>query len=519
MKSLLLLGAFAVAASSFADSTITILHTNDLHARVEGSKVGAGTYGGYARHASLIRKFMASDPNPLLVNAGDTFQGTIFFNVYEGLADLTYLNSMHYRAAAVGNHEFDRGPGVLSNFVGNAQFPILACNLDVSTEAALNGLIKPWTIVQVGKERVGLIGAVTEDLPHISAIGPNVKMLPIEDALNKAVADLTAQKVDKIILLSHCGYTAEQKYAHDIEGLDVIVGGHSHTLLGSFDNKDFPKPEGPYPTVVQNSDGNKTLIVTSWELGKVFGRIKVTFDGKGHVKSWKDAMPIVVDTTVPEDPEMRATIAAIQKPIADFRGRVVGNVAVALDGSREVVRKSESTMANVLADCMWEAGKHEGAQLGLISGGSVRAGIDAGPVTYEEALTVQPFGNSLTVLELTGAEIMKALEHGVGKWAEHDGRFLQVSANVRYAFDPTKPVGSRLTYATIDGVQVDLTKHYMVAMNNFMAGGGDDFTVFRDAPGKRINEPMFDIDMFIQYLKAHPDLNAALEGRITIQGQ
>jgi 5'-nucleotidase len=234
------------------------------------------------------------------------------------------------------------------------------------------------------------------------------------------------------------------------------------------------------------------------------------------VKSWSGDQPIPVTSDIPEDPLLRADFAAIAKPMQDVRGRVVGSLAAPLNGDREVVRKRESTMANVIADALLAAGKHEGAQLALLSGGSVRAGMNAGPVTYEEALSVQPFGNSLIILELTGKEIMQALEHGVGKWEEGEGRFLHVSQNVRYTFDLAKGPGSRVVSATIDGKPIDEQAKYLVAMNSFMAAGGDAFDVFKNAAGKRINEPEFDVDILMNYLKEHPQLSEANEGRITI---
>jgi 5'-nucleotidase len=223
-----------------------------------------------------------------------------------------------------------------------------------------------------------------------------------------------------------------------------------------------------------------------------------------------------VDATIPDDPLMRAHMAALAKPIDTSRKAVVGSTATPLNGNGNDVRRREATMANVIADALLEAGLHEGAELGLVSGGSVRSGIDAGPVTFEEVLAVQPFGNSLTILGLTGDEIWKALEYGLSGWSEGKGQFLHVSHNMRYTFDLSKPLGQQVVSVTMGGKPLERSRVYKVAMNNFMAGGGDNALVFKNASGVRINEPEFDIDVLIAYLRDHPKLSAANEGRITI---
>jgi 5'-nucleotidase/UDP-sugar diphosphatase len=508
-----LLSAALLGTASAAPVTITVLHTDDLHGHLEPTKVGEGLYGGYARQTTLVKKYAAEDPNPLVLSGGDTFQGTLFYNVYKGLADVLFMNYQGYQAMAVGNHEFDDGPAALAKFVDKATFPVLAANIDVSAEPLLKDRIKPYAILSVGGEKVGVVGAVTPDLPLISSPGENVKMLDVMNSIQASVDALKGQGINKIFLVSHLGYTLEQQVAAKVSGLDVIVGGHSHTLLGTFDNKDFPASEGPYPTVVNNPDGNKTLLVASWEWGKVLGRIQVKFDDAGAVQSW-EGNPIPVSADIPEDDTAKRMINTLTVPIAALRRQVVGNAPQGLNGSRELVRKRESGMANVLADASLAAGQQAGAQLALVNGGNVRASIDAGPITFDEAITVQPFGNTLTILDLTGAKIRQALEYGVATWSENKGQFLHVSKGMSYTFDLSKPAGSRVTAVTLNGQPLDDTKTYKVAINNFTAGGGDGFTAFQGAP--RLDTGTLDIDVLVNYLKANPDLTAEPEGRIVV---
>ncbi|RJF71983.1 multifunctional 2',3'-cyclic-nucleotide 2'-phosphodiesterase/5'-nucleotidase/3'-nucleotidase [Deinococcus cavernae] len=508
-----LVSALLLGSAVAAPFTMTVLHTDDLHGHLDPVKIGENTYGGYARQTTLIKQYAASDVNPLVLSGGDTFQGTLFYNVYQGLADVLFMNYQGYQAMAVGNHEFDNGPEALARFAQKAQFPLLASNIDVSTEPLLKDLIKPYAVLNVGGEKIGVIGAVTPDLPLISSPGPNVKMLELMASLKNSADALKAQGINKVVLVSHLGYSVEQQVAAAVPGIDLIVGGHSHTLLGTFDNKDFPKSEGPYPTIVQNPDGNKTLLVAAWEWGKVLGRIKVTFNDAGAVDSW-EGNPIPVSKDIAEDDTSRRMIATLSVPIANLRQQVVGNTGTGLNGNREVVRKRESTMANVLADAALAAAQPAGAQLAFVNGGGVRAGIDQGPITFEEAITVQPFGNSLSVLDLTGAQIRAALEHGVATWSENKGQFLHVSKGVSYTFDLSKPAGSRVTAVTLNGQPLVDSQTYKVAMNNFTAGGGDGFTMFQGA--KRLDTGTLDVDILVNYLKANPTLSAQNEGRIVI---
>lgn len=509
----------ALLGSAWADSgktTITLLHTDDFHAHLEPVKVKKGKYGGYARQATLIKKYLAEDVNPLVLSGGDTFQGTLYYNVYKGMADVLFMNYMKYDAMAVGNHEFDDGPEVLARFIEKADFPVLAANLDVSKEPSLKDKIKPYTVLTVGGHKIGVIGAVTPDLPLISSPGPTVKMLDLMDSLKAGVKALKDQGINKIFLVSHLGYPLEQEVAKTVPGIDVIVSGHSHTLLGKFDNPDFPKSEGPYPTVINNPDGNKTLLVATWEWGKILGRLKIDFDTKGAVTKWEGG-PIVVSENIAEDPVAKSMIETLKIPVANLRQEIVTDLKQSLDGSREIVRKRESTMANVIADAALSAAKNANAELALVNGGGVRASMNAGPLSFEEAITVQPFGNTLVILDLTGKQLKTALEHGVSKWSEGKGQFLHVSKGMAYTFDLSKPVGNRVTKATLNDKPLEDTKVYKVATNNFIAAGGDGFAVFKDV--KKLETGTLDIDILVDYLKKNKNLNYAKEGRIVVENE
>lgn len=515
MRRILAASLLCLATLAQADFTLTILHTNDCHARVEATMIKGKSYGGYARMATFVKERMAKDKNPILLSAGDVFQGTMYFNVYEGLADLAFMNSFGYTAMALGNHEFDKGPATLSRFIKHANFPVLCANADFSKEPELRDKVKPSTVVTIGKQRIGLVGAVTEDLPSISSPGENIAMKDLVTSVQAEVDKLTKEGIDKIVLVTHCGYEVDTgTLVSKVKGIDVIVGGHSHSLLGQFENPDFPKSLGPYPTVSKGPDGNTVLIVQAWEWGKVIGRLEVKFDDKGKVKSWSKEQPRILDETVPEDPVAASFVAALQKPILAAANEVVGQTdqGIVQGGNRT----SESPMGNVIADAQLEYTKKAGSDFAMMNGGGIRATIEPGPITFAEAVAVQPFNNTLTLLDLTGDEIRQTLEIGVKTLPEGSGALVHVSAGCSYEVDLSKPGGSRITKVQVNGAPLDPARTYTVVLNTFMANGGDGHTVLKGAKGKRIDTGLLDIDAFVSYLKAHRPTEMKDEGRIVI---
>ena len=496
--------------------TITILHTNDMHAHVEPFTQRGREMGGYARQATLIARYRATDPNPLLLCAGDTFQGTLYFNVYEGLADLAYMNYIGFQAMSVGNHEFDRGPGALARFARLARFPLLAANVDASGDKELAPWIRPYAILEVGGERVGVVGAVPPDLLSISSPGPTIRVNDLLASVQSAVDALTREGVDKVIFLSHIGYKLDVELASKLVGVDVIVGGHSHTLLGTIAG--LPQPAGPYPTVAKDAAGNTVLVVQAWEWGKVLGRIKVHFDDAGHVAGWDDALPIPDRPSVPEDPTVRSMVAAFERPIAAVRDQVVGHSVKGVATTRTTSRHAENPMANVVTDGMLAATVKAGTVAAFMNPGGIRAAFDPGPITYGEAVTVQPFNNTLVQMDLTGAELKAVLEERLGGLPENGSGLLLPSHGTSYVIDVGRPAGARVIDLKVAGKPVDSGVVYRITVPNFLADGGDGHLLLKSATRHRYDTGMLDIDAFVDFLKAHDPIDGALEGRLEITG-
>lgn len=482
--------------------TFTIVHVNDTHSRVEPVVVSGNSYGGLARIATLFGQLRKSETNPVFLHAGDAFQGTIYYNVYKGLADGHLMNLIGFDAMAIGNHEFDDGPEGFLPFTRQVSFPIVSSNLDFSAIPELARRVTPHTVLKIGKERVGVIGTMTPELPSISAPGA-VKMLDLDASLKASLDALEKQGINKIIVLSHCGYAEDQEMALKHPRIDVIVGGHSHSYLGDPGPEGFPNPIGAYPTVV-----GTTQIVQAWEWGKIVGRLKVTFDRKGKVTK-TEGRTIVVNQNIPGDPKIASAILAFQKPLEALKTTVIAQAPglIARNGAQG---SPESPMGSLIADAQVAATKGQNTLFALMNPGGVRASIEPGPITYDEVVAVQPFGNTLVVMDLTGKEVKATLESGLA-----NDRILQVSSGFTYVVDMRKPSGSRLVEAKLNGEPIQDDRTYRVVVNNFMARGGDSLLPLADAKGYRYDTGIIDLDALLNYLKANTPVQLSSEKRIT----
>jgi 5'-nucleotidase/UDP-sugar diphosphatase len=508
--------------------TLTVLHTNDVHAHIlqfnstggdcsQADAAAGKCFGGVARRATEIAKVRAEGGNVLLVDAGDEFQGTLFYTKYKGEEAQRFMNEMGYQAMAVGNHEFDDGPGVLGSFVRGAKFPVLSANLDVSQEPELAGLIKPYVVLQIGGEKVGVVGLTTEEVAINSSPGPHVAIEAVEAAAKEAIGELEKAGVNKIVALSHVGFDRDKEVAAAIDGLDVIVGGHTHTYLSNTD----PAAEGPYPVVVKSPGGKPVLVVSDAAYGQALGRLDVTFDADGVPTAWQ-GNPIALDASVPEDAKLLSEVQSLNAPLEALRSQVIGSTTANLIGDRAVCRFEECTMGDLIADAMLWATAKQGTQIAFENGGGVRASIQAGDVSLGNVLEVLPFGNTLATFELSGADVWAALENGVSRAEdpanEGTGRFAQV-AGLRYTWNPKLPAGARLVSVEVknpDGTYgpLDPKATYKVATNDFNRRGGDDYTMFAE---KAINPYDFGptLDKVVaDYIAAHSPIAQAVEGRV-----
>jgi len=466
-----------LAGAASADYSLTILHTNDFHDRFEPiskydgpcaaeDNTAGECFGGSARLVTALAEAHAKSNNAILVDGGDQFQGTLFYTQYKGTMTAEFMNKLGYDAMTVGNHEFDDGPEVLSAFVDAVDFPILMSNADLSGEAMLSGKIAKSAIIERGGEKIGLIGLTPVNTPEIASPGPNITFTQPADAVQGEVDKLTAEGVNKIIVLSHSGYKVDQDVAANTTGVDVIVGGHDNTLLGDMDGA-----KGKYPTMVGD-----TAIVQAYAYGKYLGELNVTFDDAGVITE-ASGQPLLMDGAVTEDQPTVDRIAELAEPLEAIRTQVVGDAAEAIEGNRDVCREMECSGGNLISDAMLARVTDQGIQVAISNSGGIRASIDAGEVTKGEVLTVLPFQNTLSTFEVTGAVLLEALENGVSKVGEGDGRFPQV-AGITFDVTAAAEVGSRVSNVMVGDAPLDLAATYGVVSNNFVRNGGDGYSMF-----------------------------------------
>ena len=498
---------------------ITILHTNDFHARFRPiskydnncsakNNAKGKCFGGTARLITAIEDARSRHSNTILLDGGDQFQGTLFYNLYKGKVAAEMMNKLEYDGMAVGNHEFDDGPETLRAFMDTVNFPVLMANANVHMEPELKDKLQKSTTLYRNNQKIGLIGVVTEDVVEISSPGDNIIFTDAIAAVQSEVDFLTEAGVNKIILLSHSSYEIDKMIAANTTGVDVIVGGHDNTYLSNISDR----AKGPYPTVV-----NGTQIVQAYAYGKFLGELSVIFDEAGNVV-YATGEPITIDGSVNENSQIVARLDELEEPIKELKETIVGTVSNSLTGDRAVCRVQECDMGNMIADAMRDAVIDKGYTIALQNSGGIRASLDSGEVSLGEIMSILPFQNTLSTFKVTGQQLLIAIENGVSQVEDVAGRFPQVSG-MRYTFDPSKPANEgRVTSIEIDEdgswKPLDLNKTYGMVSNNFIRSGGDGYKVFRSA--SEIYDFGPDLaDVVANYIKANPGYSGYTDNRIT----
>ncbi|MDH0869639.1 5'-nucleotidase C-terminal domain-containing protein [Agrobacterium pusense] len=533
MKKILGLGMLSVSAitlsagAALADYELNILHINDFHSRIESINKFDSTcsaeeegknecFGGAARLLTAINQtrdaLKAGGKNVLLLNAGDNFQGSLFYTTYKGTVEAEMLNAMKFDAMTVGNHEFDDSEDGLAGFLDKVQFPVVTANVVATAASKIGDRVKPSIVLEVGGQKIGMVGAVANDTAELATPGPNITIAEDVAKISEQVQKLKQDGVDKIIALTHVGYPRDLEFIAKIPDVDVVVGGHSHTLLSNTDQK----AEGPYPTLVDNPGGYKVPVVQAGQYSKYLGDLKVVFDDNGVVKESKGD-PILVDSSFKPDEATLKRIDELKAPIEALKAKVVGTSEGPIEGDRKICRVKECSMGNLVADATLARVKDQGVTIAFANSGGLRSSIDGGDVSMGEVLTVLPFQNTVATFQLKGEDIRAALENGVSQIDDGAGRFMQVSG-MKYSFDRSKPAGSRVVSVEVkEGdafVPLDPAKTYIVAANNYVRTGGDGFKVFAT---KAINAYDFGPNLeeaVAAYITANSPYKPYTDGRI-----
>ena len=481
--------AFAVGEGA---KQITIVHTNDIHARIEGDKTALI---GFDKISTIVKELKAKNPNTLVIDAGDAFHGQTIAHLVKGESVATVMNKIGYDFMAPGNHDFNYGQERLVELNTMTSFPILAANVK---KADGTDFLTPYMIKEVDGVKIGFFGLATPDTVFMTH-PKNVVGLTFEDPI-KAASNMVKElekKTDVIVAISHLGindsYTyTSKKVAEQVTGIDIILDGHSHTVLET-------------GMVVNN-----VLIAQAGEFGKNVGIVEFSVEGGKVIEKKASLINKAASDAIAADKEITDLVAEIKAVNDKMTSVVVGKSAVVLDGERVHVRVGETNLGNLITDAMRDATK---ADVAITNGGGIRASINEGEISKGEVITVLPFGNYVVLTELKGSALLEALEHGVDAYQEQAGHFAHV-AGVAYKFNPNKPVGQRVIEAMVGGEKLDVNKIYRVATNDFMAAGGDKYDMFKGTPilGQY---PALD-EILIEYIALKGTADAKVEGRIVV---
>ena len=484
---LLLSLAVPVCAAETTTSTtkdltghIVILHTNDVH----------GGIAGYAKLAAVKESYTASGAYTLLVDAGDYIQGDPTVSASQGKTAIELMNSTGYDAATVGNHEFDYGYANLKTISAQANFPILATNVQYNGATAFDS----HTIFTAANgKKIGVFGLETPETAtkaHPAKI-QGVTFVGGQDMMKLAqteVDTLKAAGCDYVICLGHLGIDAESTGNRSIDvlnavtGIDVFLDGHSHSTLDQI----------KAATNGTGKVGNAYLTSTGTKLANV-GVVDIAPDGTITTSN------VPLDTLTAENADTAAVIRRIQQQIDADYGAVFAQSEVQLNGEKAQVRTGETNLGDLITDAMlWQAGTlGEKVDAAISNGGGIRASLSVGGLTKKDINTVLPFGNTLYLVKLTGAQLLEALEASTCSLPESIGAFPQVSGieytvNTGAKFSSTenypgstygKPNAvNRVTIQSVGGAAFDPAETYTIVTNDFLGAGGDTYYTFKSSP-------------------------------------
>jgi len=469
--------------------TLTIIHINDKHGRMDAEP-----------YISALAKRQSGPV--LILDAGDAMHGQTTTNLTEGAAMVEIMNEVGYSAMVPGNHDFNFGVDRLLELKEMMNFPLLAANVKTS---AGESLFQNFEVFVMNGVRVGVFGLVTPETaiktdPRI--VGGLIFENPVQTA-RRMIEILKGANCGVIIALAHLGVDGATMAENrsdtiaKIPGIDVVIDGHSHTLFGN------------------GLAAGNAFVAQAGEFAEHIGIVTINVSGNTVTKSARyiDVSASGENSKLPPDERIANKAAELNAANEALVSKIVGHTPVFLQGEREYVRKEETNLANLITNSVRFA---TGADVAFMGGGNIRASIEAGDITMGDILTVLPFSNLLVSVKLKGSDLLAVLEHGVSSYPELTGKHIQVSG-MSFTFDPEAEPGSRVKTVTMeDGGALDPDKIYTVATIDFIAAGGDGYTMLQNA-----TDPVYyggDVDALAAYLATNPIINSEPEGRVRVIG-
>ena len=474
---------------------LTFLHTNDTY-----EIVATRGWGGFAQLMTVLKEQRAASAHSLTTFGGDLLSPSIMSGLHRGAQMIELMNAVGTDIAVLGNHEFDFGPDVLRQRMGESRFPWLATNV-TRNGAVLEGATD-YVIRELGGVKVGFFGLVTPETTRMSSPGPAIAFGPYREAAAAAVRVLHDFGAEVVVALTHLNFAEDREMARTVPGIALILGAHDHDAM----------------TMLEGS----TLILKSGADARYLGVVDLTV-----ARRTPPSGPPTIDVThawrmipvrgIAPDPEIAGLVKRHTDRLDGELFVEIGSVTRPLDSRRLVVREGEAAIGNLFADAIRDA---VGAEAALLNGGGIRGDrtYEAGTrLTRRDILTELPFGNSTALVELKGSDLLEALENGVSRVEERQGRFPQVSG-LRFAYDPARPPMHRIVEASVNSQPLDPTRLYRVATIDFLVGGGDGYTSL--ARGRNLIDGsggQLTAAQVIAYVSARKTVDSAIEGRIEVR--
>ncbi|XP_049879457.1 apyrase-like isoform X2 [Pectinophora gossypiella] len=465
---------------------------------------------------------MKEKPDALLLNAGDTFQGTYWYTLLKWNLTQHFINMLPNDAHAIGNHEFDDGIAGLAPYLAALKAPVVAANIDSSKEPALHGLYKPHVILERRGRKIGIIGLITPETMDSSNPQGVTFSDPIE-SVKKEAQILTEKGVDIIIVLSHCGLNVDIEMAKEVgENIDIIVGGHSHSLLWNGTSPSHEKISGPYPVTVatKSHPQHKVLVVTASAMSKYLGNLTAYFDRDGELQSF-DGSPVFLNRSIPEDPHIKQLLEPYKQKLYTMVRELVGysgdDLRAEPCGSRECAVGDLATDA--ILNATLERYETNLPSVAFLTRNMIRGSLPKGDVTRGSVINVLPFTNKVVTFVLQGRHLVEAFENcftNYWSFKPFNGPFLLQIAGMKVTLNSTAGQVVSAAVRVGDGYEpLDPDQDYQVTSVRFLLKGGNGFSMLKNY-SRDVRAVGVDADLVEEYIRKVTPLSDKLDNRLTI---
>ena len=541
---------------------INIIHVNDHHSHLEEEKMdlvldGKKTtvhIGGFPRINQRIQELMKTGKNNLVLHAGDALSGTLYYTLFKGKADAALMNAGKFDLFTLGNHEFDDGNKVLKSFLDELKIPVVSANVVPDKGSILEGKWVPYIIKKIGGQDVALVGLdVVGKTVRSSSPGPDIKFLDEVETAKKVVEELQAKGINKIIFISHAGYEKNLEIAEKVSGIDVIITGDTHYLLGESFKEYGLKPIAEYPKKIMSPAGEPVYVAEAWSYSYLVGNLKAKFDDKGVItelipnptiiigdylferknekgetyklegKEKQDVIKYVNSRKdikfVKEEPNSKKVLERYKAEKNELGKKMIGKIKDEIPGgSANRIPNDKNPQGSIATRLVSETVLAKLKKMGtgqidlvILNSGGIRMNLEPGDFSYDNAYTLLPFtSNTIYILKMSGAEIKQVIEDALdfALSGGSSGAF-PYGAGVRFEATKAGKLGTRVKKIEVfdakakKWVPMDMKKMYEVGTNSYVAKGKDGYTTFGKVNSER---PGVDTHLgvetaFIEYLK------------------